>query len=83
MNGRGGTRTRTSVTAHGILNPEQRALNPEENADFPKVGALWGALENEVGVIEPDLKAVILAWPGLPEPVKAGILAMVKATTID
>jgi len=43
------------------------------------VGALWGALENEIGAIEPDLKAVILAWRDLPEPVKAGILAMVKA----
>jgi len=26
----------------------------------------------------PDLQAVIEAWPSLPEPVKAGILAMVK-----
>jgi len=28
------------------------------------------------------LAAVIQAWPKLPEPVKAGILAMVKATQI-
>ena len=27
----------------------------------------------------PDLAAVVKAWPYLPEPVKAGILAMVKA----
>jgi hypothetical protein len=27
----------------------------------------------------PDLAAVITAWPKLPEPLKAGILAMVKA----
>ena len=29
--------------------------------------------------IAPDLVKVIDAWPSLPEPVKAGILAMVKA----
>ena len=28
----------------------------------------------------PDLVAVIEAWPDLPEPVKAGILAMVKVS---
>jgi hypothetical protein len=28
---------------------------------------------------EPDLAAVVDAWPNLPEPIKAGILAMVKA----
>jgi hypothetical protein len=27
----------------------------------------------------PDLADVVKAWPKLPEPVKAGILAMVKA----
>ena len=26
----------------------------------------------------PDLAAVLSAWPNLPEPVKAGILAMVE-----
>ena len=30
---------------------------------------------------DPDLAAVVEAWPTLPEPVKAGILAMVKAST--
>ena len=29
---------------------------------------------------DPDLAAVAEAWPGLPEEVRAGILAMVKAT---
>jgi hypothetical protein len=31
--------------------------------------------------ISPDLAAVINAWPDLPEAIRAGILAMVKATT--
>jgi hypothetical protein len=29
---------------------------------------------------DPDLAAIVEAWPGLPEAIKAGILAMVKAT---
>ena len=28
-----------------------------------------------------DLTAVVAAWPGLPETIKAGILAMVKAAS--
>ena len=29
--------------------------------------------------LPPDLAAVVAAWPTLPEPIRAGILAMVKA----
>jgi hypothetical protein len=29
---------------------------------------------------DPDLRAVVDAWPTLPEPVRAGILAMVRAS---
>jgi hypothetical protein len=29
---------------------------------------------------DPDLAAVVDAWPALPEAIKAGILAIVKAT---
>jgi len=29
----------------------------------------------------PDLAGLIEAWPELPEPVKAGILAMIEAST--
>ena len=29
---------------------------------------------------DPDLSAVVAAWPELPEAIKASILAMVKAT---
>jgi hypothetical protein len=28
---------------------------------------------------DPDLRAIVEAWPTMPEPIKAGILAMVKA----
>jgi hypothetical protein len=29
--------------------------------------------------IPPDLAAVVTAWPSLPEPIRAGILAMIRA----
>ena len=44
------------------------------------MGALWGALENEFGLLGPELQAIILAWPNLPEAFRTGILAMVKAS---
>jgi hypothetical protein len=31
---------------------------------------------------DPDLAAVVAAWPDLPEPIKAGIVAMVKAAVL-
>ena len=36
---------------------------------------------SEPAPMPPDLAAVVAAWPTLPEPVKAGILAMVKAVS--
>lgn len=30
--------------------------------------------------MDPDLAAVVDAWPTLPEPIKAGILALVNAS---
>ena len=30
--------------------------------------------------LDPDLAAVVDAWPSLPEPIRAGIIAMVEAT---
>jgi hypothetical protein len=40
---------------------------------------LLGAFAAEIGPDCPDLAAVLSAWPRLPEPLKAGIVAMVKA----
>ena len=31
--------------------------------------------------LSPDLAAVVDAWPDLPEPIRAGIMAMVKAAS--
>jgi len=33
-------------------------------------------------VIAPDLAAVVAAWPTLPEAIRAGILAMVRAASV-
>ena len=34
-----------------------------------------------VAQTDTDLAALVAAWPTLPEPIRAGILAMVKAAT--
>ena len=43
------------------------------------LGALLGALAAEIGPSCPDLAAVVDAWPRLPEALRTGIVAMVKA----
>ena len=42
-------------------------------------GAESGALGAQNGPIGPDLAVVVEAWPGLPEAIKVGILAMIRA----
>jgi len=42
-----------------------------------------GALDAENGLKDPDLGAIIDAWPGLPDAIKAGILAMVRTAGIE
>ena len=44
-----------------------------------RLGVLFGALAAEIAPVSPDLADLLTAWPTLPEPVKAGIVAMVKA----
>ena len=36
-------------------------------------------LATDTCMTDPGLAAIVDAWPGLPEPIKAGIVAMVKA----
>ena len=45
-------------------------------------GADAGAVETKREHLAPDLQALIDAWPALPEAIKAGILAMVKAAGV-
>jgi len=62
---------------------EDRNRTPAENAgetgDRDESGAECGAVGARVAEIDPDLAAVVDAWPGLSDAIKAGILAMVRA----
>ena len=65
---------------------EHPAKTPEKMHISPKCGAKCGALSGDSDPIpapatpsNPDLAALIDAWPTLPAAVKAGILAMVKS----
>ncbi len=42
-------------------------------------GAESGAVETEKAPIDPDLARLIDAWPALPDALKTGIVAMVRA----
>lgn len=48
------------------------------NSEFPS-GAKSGALGAPEAPIDPDLAMIIEAWPTLPESIKAGIVAMIRA----
>lgn len=55
------------------------AENAGETREAGQSGAECGALGAQNAPLDPDLAAVVDAWPKLPEAIKAGILAMVKA----
>lgn len=52
--------------------------SPKNSTTLVPGGAKSGALAPAKPVIDPDLAALIDAWPRLPEPIKAGILALVR-----
>jgi hypothetical protein len=59
-----------------MANPVDSAVN----AQFPASGAAKASVALCPPVpADADLGAVVEAWPNLPEPIRAGILAMVKA----
>jgi len=43
------------------------------------LGRLLGAFAEKIAPADPNLAAVLSAWETLPDPIKAGIVAMVKA----
>jgi hypothetical protein len=57
-------------------------LPPQNEVNFAtggESGAQSGAPGAPNGPVNPDLVAVVEAWPSLPAALKAGILAMVRA----
>ena len=48
---------------------------------LPQGGAESGALGTEVAQVDLGLVAVIQAWPRLPDATRAGIVAMVRASS--
>ncbi len=58
---------------------EPSANSPEITINPAPGGAKSGALTPTKANIDPTLAALIDAWPALPEAIRAGILAMVRA----
>ena len=59
--------------ATGITKTPENTVNPSHQQ------ALAPILLHDTCTTDPDLAAVVDAWPDLPEAIRAGILAMVKA----
>ena len=66
---------------------EPRTVNPcsdstlRESAD--RSAAESGAVDVQSSDPDPDLAAVVEAWPTLPKAVKAGVMAIVRACDTD
>jgi hypothetical protein len=58
---------------------ELTSNSPEKSAFPDPGGAESGAVLTQPPILAPELAALIDAWPRLPEPIKAGIMAMVRA----
>jgi hypothetical protein len=61
---------------------QQHNTNPAKKLQQMAIvgGAESGAVSARVALSDPDLTAVVNAWPTLPDALKAGILAMIRAT---
>ena len=73
----GGTRTPDTriMIQHGYID------NGNQDNDLREIEKPRAAPGAAVVTANPDLAAVLSAWPNLPDPIKAGILAMVKAAS--
>jgi hypothetical protein len=64
------------VEAAGI-EPDPRSSGNSAGGD--QSGAESGALDPRNAEFDPDLSAVVEVWPKLPEAIRAGIMAMIRA----
>jgi hypothetical protein len=63
----------------GFSVTEQTAKSSGNRPISRSAGADAGAVETKNAHADPDLQAIIDAWPSLPEAIRAGILAVAKA----
>jgi hypothetical protein len=77
----GATRTHDLRFRRPLTTPETTAENGGISVP-PSTGPSTGAQSgpSEPAFADPDLGAVVAAWPALPTAIRAGILAMVRAT---
>lgn len=66
------------MAAQGLEHPSNSS---QKTGVGDESGAECGVLGVGGAPIDPDLAAVADAWTGLPTPIKAAILAMVRAAT--
>jgi hypothetical protein len=80
-------RASSGNTGVGTRTPDLRIMRPPsgcsktmpENHLSQSPSSVAEHLPNDTCKTDPDLAAVVEAWPDLPEALKAGIVAMVKA----
>jgi hypothetical protein len=62
------------------MRPQANSRQTAKNkANSSNEGSLAHRLPTDTCPADPDLAAVVAAWPGLPEAIRAGIVAMVNA----
>ena len=74
---------RNALSSPAHLSPSSRQ-NAADSGSIPPSTATKNA-PSDCGVVattdDPDLAAIVAAWPELPEVIRAGILAMVRAAS--
>ena len=68
-------------TTYGLKGRCLESTNPFPTISNDDAKVLLGALLGVLGQTHPDLAAVVAGWDQLPEAVRAGIVAMVGATS--
>ncbi len=73
---------RDGGAAQRFSRPSIKIRKGEQDKDLRREAPLVGHhLATDTCQTDPDLAAVIEAWPSIPEAVRAGIVAMVKAAS--
>jgi len=72
---------RIELATHGFSVRADTPENTGKTSVSSEAGADAGAVETKLAQFSPDLQSLIDAWPTLPEAIKAGILAMVRAAS--